>query len=88
MKTKAFLNERNIIPYSIPLAPSNFAVKPTPQLINLSWDKNKELDLAGYNIYRSESLNGSYFKINNTSYVDTFYQDNSVLAGQFYYYFR
>ena len=86
-ENEGFLNERNIIPYSIPLAPFNFMAKPTPQLINLSWDKNKELDLAGYNIYRSESLTGSYFKINNTTYVDTFYQDNSVMAGQFYYYF-
>ncbi len=86
-QNESFLNERNIIPYSIPLAPSNFTVKPTPQLINMSWDKNKELDLAGYNIYRSESLDGSYLRLNSTTYVDTFYQDNSVLAGQNYYYF-
>ncbi len=86
-ENESFLNERNIIPYSIPLAPSNFVVKPTNQLINMNWDKNKELDLAGYNIYRSESLTGSYLRINNTTYVDSFYQDNSVLAGQFYYYF-
>ena len=84
---ESFLTERNIIPYSIPLVPSNFIVKPTPRQISLSWNKNKELDLTGYNIYRSESLHGSYLKINTSTYVDTFYSDNSVLTGQFYYYF-
>ena len=84
---ESFLNEREIIPYSIPLVPSNFAVVPKPQLIDISWSKNKELDLAGYNIYRSESLKGSYQKINNTTYADTFYSDNSVSSGQYYYYY-
>ena len=76
-----------MIPYSVPLAPTNFSTKPTPQLIDLSWNKNQELDLAGYNIYRSESLAGSYLKLNITTSVDTLYQDNSALAGQYYYYF-
>jgi hypothetical protein len=84
---ESFLIERDIIPYSIPLVPSNFAVIPKPQLIDISWNKNEELDLAGYNIYRSESLKGSYQKINNTTYADTFYSDNSVSSGKYYYYF-
>ncbi len=84
---ESFLTERNIIPYSIPLVPSSFIVKPSPQMIELSWNENNELDLAGYNIYRSESLDGSYLKINSTTNVDTFYLDNSASAGQYYYYF-
>ena len=84
---EGFLTERTVIPFSIPLVPSNFVVTPKPQTIDLSWNKNRELDLAGYNIYRSESLSGSYLKINNTIYADTVYSDNSVSSGQYYYYF-
>ena len=83
---ESFLTERNIIPRSTPLVPSNFVVKPKPQLIELSWNKNMELDLAGYNIYRSESRSGSYLKLNAATYSDTFYFDNAVSAGQYYFY--
>jgi hypothetical protein len=84
---ESFLTERNIIPYTIPLVPTNFVVKSKPQIIDLRWNKNRELDLAGYNIYRSETLDGSYLKINNSTYADTFYLDNSLVSGQYYHYF-
>lgn len=86
-ENESFLTERNMIPGSIPLAPSNFVSSPAPLEINLKWNRNLELDLAGYNIYRSESLTDSYTELNSSVYTDTSYSDNSVSAGKYYYYF-
>ncbi|NWF88486.1 MAG: M20/M25/M40 family metallo-hydrolase [Ignavibacteriaceae bacterium] len=84
---ESFLTERNIIPFAKPLSPAEFTVIPKRQVIELSWNNNKELDLAGYNIYRSESFDGSYIKINSNVLVDSFYSDDTPVAGQYYYYF-
>lgn len=85
--SESFLTERNMIPNSIPLVPDGLTVNPAPLEINLRWNRNMELDLAGYNIYRAESINGSFLKLNGNAYIDTFYTDNSVSAGKYYYYF-
>lgn len=84
---ESFLTERNMVPNSIPLIPNGLTVDPAPLEIRLRWNRNIELDLAGYNIYRAESINGSYLKLNSNAYVDTFYIDNFVSAGKYYYYF-
>lgn len=56
--------------------------------VSLSWTQDDFDVLAGYNLYRSTTLDGTYTKINSTlipadqkSYVDT-----DVLPGQPYYY--
>ncbi|WP_105973002.1 fibronectin type III domain-containing protein [Streptomyces geranii] len=69
----------------VPTAPSVAYDKSTGQA-KLSWAKNKELDLAGYRVYRR--LNGSSFPgtplatTASTSYTDT----NLPLTGASYYY--
>lgn len=40
----------------------------------------------GYNVYRSSTSGGPYQKINSTLEPATSYLDNSVAAGQRYYY--
>jgi fibronectin type 3 domain-containing protein len=40
----------------------------------------------GYNIYRSTSANGTYAKVNSALDANTAFTDNSVAAGQTYYY--
>ena len=42
--------------------------------------------ISGYNIYRSASSGGPFNKINPTPNATTAYSDNSVQAGQTYYY--
>ena len=84
---ESFLTERNMIPNSIPLTPGDFIVNPKPLFVELKWNSNSELDLAGYNIYRAEDIAGNYTKLNSSAYNDTLYSDNSASAGQYYYYF-
>ncbi len=52
--------------------------------VNLMW--NASSDVAGYNVYRSTSSNGSYSKINSTLDANTAYTDAAVVAGNTYYY--
>jgi hypothetical protein len=52
--------------------------------VTLSW--NQGTDVAGYNVYRSTSANGTYSKINSTLDLNTIYTDSTVASGAIYYY--
>jgi hypothetical protein len=49
--------------------------------ITLTWSTNIETDLAGYNIYRSNSATGTYFKLNATPVTSPGFVDNSSPVG-------
>jgi len=70
------------------LAPAaTLQVKATPQLlkIKLSWKPNLELDLAGYDVYKSnDSI--SFTKLNTQLLTDTVLIDNSVSLSAYHYY--
>ncbi len=78
--------ERSITPNVIPLAPTNFSAAPGFHSINLSWNKNPELDVIGYNVYRSNSFDGTFSKINPQLINDTLYTDTSPLSSIYYFY--
>jgi hypothetical protein len=73
------------------------AQEPTPpaSVVIVEWTTESEVDTAGFNIYRSESAEGPYIKINpelipsspdpilGGKYV---YTDTNVVAGRTYYY--
>ena len=54
--------------------------------VNLSWDASTSPNIVGYNVYRGANANGPYTKINSTLDPNTSYSDNTVQAGQTYYY--
>jgi hypothetical protein len=56
----------------------------TPYSVNLLW--NSGSDVAGYNVYRGASADGTYSKINSTLDSNTAYTDSTVVSGQTYYY--
>ncbi|MEO0258447.1 MAG: M28 family peptidase [candidate division WOR-3 bacterium] len=71
---------------SIPVAPQIARIEPNRDNIKVSWHPNSELDVVGYNVYRS--LDGSNFvKINTSLVSDTFYVDGSALSPVWYYYY-
>jgi len=53
--------------------------------VNLSWSPSPS-QVVGYNVYRSNQSGGPYSKINSALDSNTAYTDNSVTAGQTYYY--
>ena len=53
--------------------------------MKLDWGDNSELDLAGYNVYRSTTSGGPYTQI-AAGVVVSAYTDSSVTNGTTYYY--
>src|SRR5437899_1532199 len=67
------------------IALSASGVQPIPLARTLSWNPSLSA-VVSYNIYRGTQSGGSYQKLNSSSVSTTTYTDNSVLAGQTYFY--
>lgn len=82
---------------SPPIAVSltNFKALVVNEQVQISWESESEINHAGYNIYRSDSKNGTFVKINSiliTSDVSSEQQNRNyeyidavALSGTFYY---
>ena len=59
-----------------------------PPSIDLSWESNPEQDVAGYNIYRAEKLDGAKAekKLNAELIAGPAYRDNTAITGVGYLY--
>lgn len=55
--------------------------------VELSWAQNDYDVLAGYNLYRSESADKNFKKINSSILAETSYTDTDVKPGVLYYYY-
>jgi fibronectin type 3 domain-containing protein len=54
--------------------------------IELTWAINTEPDLAGYNVYRSESADVPGQRLNNDLLSAPTFRDMSVMLGKSYFY--
>jgi hypothetical protein len=68
----------------IPVPPQGLIAVAQDRQVYLSWYKNYETDVVGYNIYVSNSYRGKYTKIGFTSKTE--FYDKSVTNGVTYYY--
>lgn len=69
-----------------PSSPQNVTATGYSDHITIAWSANTEPDIAGYNIYRSESSGGPYSKINNDPITDLTYEDHTAAPGMTYAY--
>ncbi|MGB7159700.1 MAG: DNRLRE domain-containing protein, partial [Tepidisphaeraceae bacterium] len=70
-----------------PGVPQNLLATGSVANIALDWTNNADSDLAGYNVYYSETLNGTYAKLNGANFVtSSSYVDASVAPGATRYY--
>jgi Abnormal spindle-like microcephaly-assoc'd, ASPM-SPD-2-Hydin len=60
-------------------------VAPTQHSVSLSWT-DSDSGIVDYNIYRGSVSGGPYAQLNSGSESTAAYSDNSVVAGQTYYY--
>ena len=69
-----------------PGVPTNLSGSGSGGVATLNWDDNTESDLAGYNVYRSTSRNGTYSQINGALVTSSSYVDSNVNRRSRYYY--
>src|SRR2546426_498037 len=67
------------------IALSASGVQPIPLARTLSWNPSPSWPVS-YNVYRGTQSGGPYQKLNSSPVSTTTYTDNSVLAGQTYFY--
>ncbi|WAT23581.1 hypothetical protein O0R52_21535 (plasmid) [Bacillus halotolerans] len=78
---------------TIPSIPSGLTSSATKDAIILNWasvksetDTKLNENLAGYNVYRSETDNTGFEKIGNVAAGQTSYEDTEAVLGKTYYY--
>jgi len=67
--------------------PQGIVATSTKEHIVLSWDPTENALIDGFNLYRSETMNGVYDKINQALIADTFYMDAPSETGVEYFYY-
>jgi len=66
-------------------SPSDAQTAPHPHSVDLKW-KASVSRVVGYNVYRSETDGGPYFKLTSAPVRTTNYTDRSVRSGHAYFY--
>ena len=81
--TQASATPTDTIP---PSAPTGLTAQAGNNYVSLNWNDNSEVDINGYNVYRSTTSGGTYTRLNGTLLSSSNYTDNSVSNGTTYYY--
>jgi hypothetical protein len=69
-----------------PELPTGLTVVPGIGRVFLTWNENKERDIAGYYIYRSTKSGRDRERLNDKPLARTTYSDETVVPGRSYYY--
>lgn len=70
--------------YTPPSPPSDIQVLNGDNRVDIYWNRNRESDVAGYNVYYNYSYEGKYTLIGSTS--GTYFADIEAVNGNKYYY--
>ena len=82
--TSCDVNESYYYDYTPPSSPSGIQVLNGDSRVDIYWIRNRESDVAGYNIYYNYTYEGKYTLIGSTS--GTQYADVDAVNGDTYYY--
>jgi hypothetical protein len=68
-----------------PAPPANLSLTANPS-VSLDWDDSPELDVIGYNVYRSTTPGSGYSKLNSSLLTNSNYTDSTAIPEVTYYY--
>jgi hypothetical protein len=83
---EGFITEVSATPRSVPLPPAGLTAQSQPQSVRLSWRRNDEMDLAGYNVYRKNPGGATFNRINAQLLADTLFADALTVSGTYNYF--
>jgi hypothetical protein len=85
---QGFITELSATPRSVPLPPAGLTTHSLPNAVKLTWRRNEEMDLRGYNVYRTATPTpGAPFILRTTTPTpDTSWIDSVQVAGTYAYY--
>lgn len=69
-----------------PDAPTGLVASHLNNTVGLDWNDNAESDLAGYNVYRASTQNGTYTKLNASLLTASAYTDTLANGSLAFYY--
>lgn len=69
-----------------PNAPTNLSAVGGNGFVELAWSANLETDLSGYNVYRSDSSEGTFVQLNPSLVNTSAFTDNTVSDATTYFY--
>lgn len=78
--------EDSAAPALLPLAPAGLALLPFRHGNALSWRANPELDIAGYNAWRSTESGSGWLRLNSALVTDTTWRDSGIGADSLWVY--
>ncbi|HYO10740.1 MAG TPA: choice-of-anchor D domain-containing protein [Tepidisphaeraceae bacterium] len=85
--SSASVNATRTVDTTPPGTPGNLVAAGSLSGIRLNWSNNTDLDLAGYNVYRSDSFSGAYTLLNTGGLLTSAtYLDASAPQGATSYY--
>jgi len=82
----SFPRIQTLEPRNLPRAPLGLDDTSTPEHVSIRWESNREADIAGYHIYRSETETESGVRLNVELIDSLSWTDISVESGILYYY--
>ncbi|MBK9097719.1 MAG: M20/M25/M40 family metallo-hydrolase [bacterium] len=83
---ESMIVERSATPLEFPTAPQGFTATPLWHQVKLFWNRNKDYDFYGYNLYRSDTEGQLGTKLNQDILFDSLYIDETASKGIYYYY--
>jgi hypothetical protein len=84
--SESIVVEKSATPFLVPRAPVGISAENFEGKILLKWNKNSEMDVRGYNLYRSQNPFSTFTILNAFPIPDTLWNDSSVSSGTYFYF--
>lgn len=78
--------EDSAVPRLVPRAPTGVACRPFLRGNRVGWQRSREIDIQGYNVYRSTRPDSGFVRLNSSLVSDTVLSDSGLMSDTMYHY--